>query len=155
MLVSATVAGGHAQALQPVQAIRDAALAALHADATAEARVAPGLRLAACRQPLLATAIGPDLADVRCPDTPGWRLFVPVRAAAGARPATETSAAVMVRRGDPVILRASLGGGADVRMAGRALGQARVGDTVNVENDSSHRIIRGRLAADGTVEVIH
>ncbi|WP_425507433.1 hypothetical protein [Thermomonas brevis] len=26
---------------------------------------------------------------------------------------------------------------------------------MNVENDSSHRIIRGRLATDGTVEVVN
>ncbi|QNN48049.1 flagella basal body P-ring formation protein FlgA [Thermomonas brevis] len=38
---------------------------------------------------------------------------------------------------------------------GRALGQARAGGILNVENDSSHRIIRGRLATDGTVEVVN
>jgi len=149
--------GLHAQALQPVQPIRDAALAAVQADASSQALVAPGLRLAACSQPLVATANSPTVADVRCPDTPGWRLFVPVRPATGPRMAATAeenpASAVMVKRGDPVILRASLGGGTEVRMGGRALGQARVGGTLNVENDSSHRIIRGRLAADGTVEV--
>lgn len=148
------------QATQPLQPIRDAALAALQADANAQAMVAPGLRLAPCGQPLAATASGPAVAEVRCPDTPGWRLYVPVRratvAAAPARPAAEESpeSAVMVKRGDPVVLRSGIGG-TEVRMGGRALGQARAGGILNVENDSSHRIIRGRLAADGTVEVVN
>jgi flagella basal body P-ring formation protein FlgA len=68
-------------------------------------------------------------------------------------PEETAASAVIIKRGDPVVLRASLGGGTEVRMGGRALGQARVGGILNVENDSSHRIIRGRLAADGTVEV--
>ena len=151
--------GARAQALQPVQAIREAALAAVQADASSQAMVAPGLRLAACTQPLVAAANSPTVADVRCPDTPGWRLFVPVRPAPASRlmasPEETAASAVIIKRGDPVVLRASLGGGTEVRMGGRALGQARVGATLNVENDSSHRIIRGRVAADGTVEVVN
>ncbi len=147
-----------AQEAQPLQPIRDAALAALQADATTQAMVAPGLRLPACRQPLAATASSPTVADVRCPDSPGWRLFVPLRQGAQARTARGTEeiaeSAVMVKRGDPVVLRASFGA-TEVRMGGRALGQARAGGILNVENDSSHRIIRGRLAADGSVEVVN
>lgn len=156
LLTAATSAG--AQGVQPLQSIRDAALAALQADATTQAMVAPGLRLPACRQPLAATASSPTVADVRCPDSPGWRLFVPLRQGAQARTARGTEeiaeSAVMVKRGDPVVLRASFGG-TEVRMGGRALGQARAGGILNVENDSSHRIIRGRLAADGSVEVVN
>ena len=166
-----------AQALQPLQAIRDAAITALSADQAARAMVAPGLRLAACSQPLVATASGAATAEVRCPDTPGWRLFVPVRrkpiakaratspdASPGAgapasdgvaENAAESAApAVTVKRGDPVVLRAAIGG-TEVRMGGRALGPAVAGGTVNVENDSSHRVVRGRLAPDGTVEVVN
>ena len=159
LLLTATAVAG-AQEMQPLQTIRDAARTALQADASAQAMVAPGLRLPACRQPLAATASGANVAEVRCPDSPGWRLFVPLRPAArvqaAAQPKTEEGAApaVMVKRGDPVILRARFGG-TEVRMGGKALGQARVGATLNVENDSSHRIIRGRLAADGTVEVVN
>lgn len=147
------------QVAQSLQPIREAALAALQAGPDAKAMVAPGLRLAACGQALTAVASGPAVAEVRCPDTPGWRLYVPVQfSAASLRlrtpPEESAASAVMVKRGDPVVLRASFGG-TEVRMGGRALGQARAGDTVNVENDSSHRIIRGRLAADGTVEVIN
>lgn len=149
----------HGQDLQPLQPIRDAALAALGADASARAMVAPGLRLGACSQPLVATPSGAARAEVRCPDTPGWRLYVPVRPAAGTAARAPAAAespgpAVNVKRGDPVVLRAGIGG-AEIRMAGRALGQARAGDILNVENDSSHRIIRGRLAADGSVEVVN
>ncbi len=160
LLLAATATAG-AQDAQPLQPIRDAALAALQADASAQAMVAPGLRLPACRQPLTASASSPTVADVRCPDSPGWRLFVPLRLGAQARAgqaarASEeiAEAAVMVKRGDPVVLRASFGG-TEVRMGGRALGQARAGGILNVENDSSHRIIRGRLAADGSVEVVN
>lgn len=157
LLLAATAAVA-AQDVQPLQPIRDAAISALRADASAQAMVAPGLRLPACRQPLTASASSPTVAHVRCPDSPGWRLFVPLRLGAMAQPARAAeenpALAVMVKRGDPVVLRASLGG-TEVRMGGKALGQARAGGILNVENDSSHRIIRGRLAADGTVEVVN
>lgn len=148
-----------AQAMQDLQPIRDAALVALQAGPSVQAMVAPGLRLTACSQPLTAQASTPVVAEVRCPDSPGWRLFVPVRttiqAAARVAPPQEQEAnAILVKRGDPVVLRASFGN-SEVRMGGRALGQAMVGNVLNVENDSSHRIIRGRLSADGTVEVLN
>lgn len=150
------------QATQPLEPIRQAALAALQADADAQAMIAPGLRLALCAQALIAVPSGPAVAEVRCADTPGWRLYVPVRrtAMANAQPrvpdATEESpeSAVMVKRGDPVMLRAGIGG-TEVRMGGKALGQARTGGILNVENDSSHRIVRGRLLADGSVQVVN
>lgn len=158
--------------LQSLQAIRDAAIAALRSEPGSQAMVAPGLRLAECTQPLVASPAGAATAEVRCADAPGWRLFVPVRrkpvarqqpgasalTAGGTTPVTapaETAApAVTVKRGDPVVLRASFGG-TEVRMGGRALGPAVAGATVNVENESSHRIVRGRLAPDGTVEVVN
>jgi len=71
-LASAQVAG------QPVDAIREAALAALGAP-DGEAAIAANLHLAACGQPLQAVASGPRTALVRCPDAPGWKLYVPVR----------------------------------------------------------------------------
>src|SRR5690606_26074572 len=66
---------------QPLEDIAAAAVAALGAgDAqSAEAVLAPSLRLARCSQPLQAVATGPTTAQVRCDDTPGWRLYVPVR----------------------------------------------------------------------------
>ncbi len=160
LLLAAIPGPGRGQALQDLQAIRDAALTALHAEPGMVAMLAPGLRLAACRQPLAAAAYGTATAEVRCPDTPGWRLYVPVRkpGTRSVRPPPDTVAAeaptVSVKRGDPVVLRASIGG-TEVRMGGKALGPATSGGILNVENDSSHRVIRGRLAADGTVEVVN
>ena len=67
---------------QPVESIRDAAIAAMgamDANAQAEAAVDSRLRMPACTQPLAATVAGPTSVAVRCADTPGWQLYVPVR----------------------------------------------------------------------------
>lgn len=69
-----------AQEITPTADIAAAALAALGLQDTAsEARVDPALRLAACSVPLAASATGPRTARVACNDTPGWRIYVPVR----------------------------------------------------------------------------
>src|SRR5690606_22668240 len=44
-----------------------------------EAVLAHSLRLRRCTQPLQAVATGPTTAQVRCDDSPGWKLYVPVR----------------------------------------------------------------------------
>lgn len=65
---------------QPLAEIREAALAAVAAPgAEAEATLDPQLQLVRCRQPLQAAATGPRTVEVRCPDSPGWRVYVPVR----------------------------------------------------------------------------
>jgi flagella basal body P-ring formation protein FlgA len=208
ILLAAGQAG--AAAPQSLDEIRAAAIAALGAaDAqSAEAVVDPALRLAQCSQPLQAVASGPKTAQVRCDDTPGWRLYVPVRvrrevdvvvlgtpAASGvpiaasqlvvqrrdigdAAGATFSDAAALVgripnralapgvvpteadlaigrplHRGDPVVL-VSRTGGVEVRMPGRALGPARAGGMVAVENTSSHRVLRGRVTEEGVVELL-
>lgn len=59
--------------------IRQVAVAATGADpAMVEARIDPRVRMAACRQPLVGAVMSARMVSVRCPDTPGWRLFVPV-----------------------------------------------------------------------------
>lgn len=58
-----------------------------------------------------------------------------------------------LKRGDPVVI-VSRAGGIEVRMGGRALGNAMSGAVVAVENLESKRIVRGRLVADGVVEVL-
>ncbi|MFP7722166.1 flagellar basal body P-ring formation chaperone FlgA [Lysobacter sp. A3-1-A15] len=64
----------------PAEAIRDAALAAVGADASsAEASVDSRLRMAACAQPLQAVPVSRRSVQVRCADAPGWQMFVPVR----------------------------------------------------------------------------
>lgn len=77
--LAATVAAAAPQDRQALDEIRAAAVAALGAgDAqSAEAILDPRLRLAACSQALQAVASGPKTAQVRCADTPGWRLYVP------------------------------------------------------------------------------
>lgn len=196
--------------MQPLESIAEAAIAALGAgDAqAAEAVLAPSLRLARCRQALQAVATGPATAQVRCADSPGWHLYVPVRVrreaevvvlrspAASGVPITadqlvvqtrdvgaaagptfsdpqalvgrvparalapgvvpteqDLSLGVPLRRGDPVVLVSRVGG-VEVRVPGRALGPAQAGGRIGVENVSSRRVLRGRLVAQGTVELL-
>lgn len=58
----------------------------------------------------------------------------------------------LVRRGDNVTLIARTGA-IEVRMMGRALGEAGANERVSVENLSSRRIIQGVVAANGDVVV--
>ncbi|WP_156890126.1 flagellar basal body P-ring formation chaperone FlgA [Silanimonas lenta] len=60
--------------------------------------------------------------------------------------------AAAVKRGEPVSLVAG-GGGFEVRMAGRALGDAATGEVVRVENLSSRRVLSGVVAGPGEVRV--
>lgn len=212
LLLALVGAAGPALAttMQPLESIAEAAIAALGAgDAqSAEAVLAHSLRLRQCSQPLQAVATGPTTAQVRCDDSPGWKLYVPVRvrreaevvvlrtpaasgvpitadqlvvqrrdvgAAAGATfedPAAlvgrvpsralapgvvptehDLSLGAPLRRGDPVVL-VSRTGGVEVRMPGRALGPAQPGGRIGVENASSRRVLRGRLVAEGIVELL-
>lgn len=59
---------------------------------------------------------------------------------------------MVVERGDQVRLRARVGT-ISVDTTGTALGSGRVGDQVRVRNDRSERVVRGRVTAQGTVEV--
>ncbi len=199
-----------ATSMQSLETIAEAAVAAVGAaDAdAAEAVLSPGLRLARCGQPLQAVATGPTTAQVRCDDSPGWRLYVPVRVrreaevvvlrspaasgvpitaeqlvvqrrdvgtAAGATfddPASlvgrvpsralapgvvptehDLSLGAPLRRGDPVVL-VSRAGAVEVRMPGRAMGPAQAGGRIGVQNVSSGRVLRGRLVAEGVVELL-
>lgn len=213
LFMLAVLAAAHARAAtfepQPLAEIRSAAIAALGAgDDQAKATLDPALRLARCSQPLQAVASGSKMAQVRCADSPGWRLYVPVRirreadvvvltvAAASGVPIAANQLAVQrrevgqaagatfsdpaaligripsralapglvpteadlalgapLRRGDPVVLVSRIGG-VEVRMRGRAMGAARAGGVVVVENTSSRRVLRGRVVADGVVEVM-
>jgi len=58
----------------------------------------------------------------------------------------------LVRRGDSVALLAR-SNGVEVRMPGRALGDAGAGERVSVRNPSSRRTIQGLVLADGEVLV--
>lgn len=58
----------------------------------------------------------------------------------------------LVRRGDNVAL-VSRRGGVEVRVAGRAMGDAGANERVSVENLSSRKILQGTVTADGDVLV--
>lgn len=58
----------------------------------------------------------------------------------------------LIRRGDAVAL-VSRSGGVEVRVAGRALGDAGQNERVSVENQASRRIVQGTVAANGDVLV--
>lgn len=58
----------------------------------------------------------------------------------------------LIRRGDNVAL-VSRAGGLEVRMSGRALGNAGENERVSVENLTSHRIVQGTVSQDGDVLV--
>ncbi|WP_305805219.1 flagellar basal body P-ring formation chaperone FlgA [Stenotrophomonas sp. YIM B06876] len=66
--------------------------------------------------------------------------------------ATDLVSPRLVRRGDNVSL-VSRRGGIEVRVAGRALGDAGENDRVSVENLSSRRVVQGVVAAGGDVLV--
>lgn len=149
----------------------------------AEAVVGARLRMPACSQPLQAAANGATSVAVRCADSPGWQVYVPVRvrqgdeaqAPAPAAPVAAIPAAPAATVGrrlrpatplghpadaeKPAVLRGdpvvlvSRAGGMEVRVGGRAMGAAAIGGTVSVENTASRRIIRGRLVEPGVVEV--
>lgn len=109
-------------------------------------------------EPIAATQLAVQRRDMA--DGPGFADpaavvgRIPRRALASGTALTEDDLALgaPLRRGDPVVL-VSRAGGIEVRMAGRALGPARDGGVVTVENTGSHRVIRGRLIAEGVVEV--
>jgi flagellar basal body P-ring formation protein FlgA len=58
----------------------------------------------------------------------------------------------LVRRGDTIAL-VSRQSGIEVRMAGKALGDAGASERVSVENLSSRRVVQGTVDADGNVIV--
>jgi len=66
--------------------------------------------------------------------------------------ATDLVAERLIRRGDTVAL-VSRSGGVEVRVAGRALGDAGENERVSVENQSSRRVVQGTVAANGDVLV--
>jgi len=66
--------------------------------------------------------------------------------------ATDLVAQRVIRRGDSVALVARRGG-VEVRMAGKALGDAGEGERVSVENLSSRRVMQGVATELGDVVV--
>lgn len=61
-------------------------------------------------------------------------------------------APITIRRGQIVTLLSRVGA-IEVRAQGKALADGTAGDHISVENDSSQRVVEGRVGADGSVEV--
>jgi flagella basal body P-ring formation protein FlgA len=94
------MAPARAEAITEPDAIAAVAVAALGGDSgTAEATVDPALRMAACGQPLQAVPTSARVVEVRCPDAPGWRLYVPVQVRRVAEVVVLTEP---VRAGEPI-----------------------------------------------------
>ncbi|MCK9541957.1 MAG: flagella basal body P-ring formation protein FlgA [Novosphingobium sp.] len=110
------------------------------------------LRLNSCRTPLSLSWRGErrDSVVVRCPDTGGWRLFVPVRTAAPAE-----RAAPAVNRGDAVTIAVE-GDGFAVSQPGEALDAGTVGEWVRVRaagRAASAQTTRAQVVRPGLVAI--
>lgn len=107
------------------------------------------LKLAACRQPLALGWNGQrrDTVIVQCPDAGGWRLFVPVIAAAPALPA-----AAAVARGEAVTISVA-GPGFSVSQPGEALEGGPVGGWIRVRPVGRTEPLRAQVVRPGLVTV--
>ncbi|MGD9665445.1 MAG: flagella basal body P-ring formation protein FlgA [Novosphingobium sp.] len=109
------------------------------------------LRLNACMAPIALSwrTQAQSTVVVQCPDSGGWRLFVPVRASA--RPAM---AAPAVNRGDAVSIVVS-GGGFSVSRPGEALETGPVGAWIRVRPVTGRGLreepLRARIERPGVV----
>lgn len=117
-------------AFTPTSAIVEAAESALGGGgAQVQASVDPALRMPACAQPLQAVAIGTRMAEVRCPDTPGWRLTVPARVRRDADVVVLTSparAGLPIEAGQLAVQRRDVATGGGVGMADPAQVAGRI-----------------------------
>ena len=105
------------------------------------------LRLAPCTSPLALSWRTPrrETVVVECPDTGGWRLFVPVAASAG------VAAPPIINRGDAVTVAVS-GPGFSVSQSGEALESGAVGGWIRVKTVGG-QAMRARVVRPGVVSV--
>lgn len=102
-------------------------------------------------------ASGPDLAwrsdrrdaiVISCPDAGGWRLFVPVKAAAQPVSAIPVKLDPVIRRGDPVTVTAEKNG-FSVSSDGVAMGDAAPGARIAVKVDGAKNPVLAVAVAPG------
>ena len=95
-----------------------------------------------------------DTVVLRCPDSGGWRLFVPVMASGSASPSSAVVAAIAINRGDAVSL-AVTGAGFSVSRPAEALEAGGIGDWIRVRPVTERRIaeepVRARVIRPGLV----
>ena len=75
----------------------------------AEAVVGARLRMPTCSQPLQATANGATSVAVRCADSPGWQVYVPVRVRQGDEAQAPAPAPVATAPSAPAMTAATVG----------------------------------------------
>lgn len=164
ILAAATPAAGHVDPAQLDRAVAEFTGSALGSDGGAARRVDPRLRLRNCVQPLALSWRDARQTTVvmRCPDTGGWQIFVPVLREA--TPATakvavpeEQSSPVLVRRGDAVAISLA-GRGFTISRTGEALEAGSLGEWIKVRPVSDKRRaekpVLARVTRGGQVEVI-
>lgn len=121
---------GAAARFTPVSDIVAAAQSVLGGNgAQVDASVDSALRMPVCGQALQAVALGPRMAEVRCTDTPGWRLTVPARVRRDADVVVLTApvaAGAAIDAGQLMVQRRDVAGGSGVGMADPAQVAGRV-----------------------------
>ncbi len=107
------------------------------------------LRLAACSSALALSWYGArrESVLVRCPDAGGWRLYVPLDAAARS---PDTTPAVL--RGEAVTV-AIEGEGFAVTQSGEALDPGPVGAWIRVRTAAAAQPLRARIVRPGLVRI--
>jgi flagella basal body P-ring formation protein FlgA len=108
--------------------------------------VDPRLAVPDCPEPFRFEPRGAPALRASCPST-GWSILIPV---AGRAAATPTSA-MLVRRGDPVRVRAG-GPGFEVRIDGVATGAGGPGDRVRVKLAQGGHVV-GEVTAEGELRL--
>jgi len=109
------------------------------------------LKLSACGNPLALGWYGArrDTVVVQCPDTGGWRLFVPLLQGAANAP----QGAPAVLRGEGVTI-AVTGPGFSVSQPGQALESGAVGAWIRVKSSTSNaEPLRAQVARPGLVRI--
>jgi flagella basal body P-ring formation protein FlgA len=89
-----------------------------------------------------------DAVVISCPDADGWRLFVPVKTAAGALAATPVKLDPVIRRGDPVTVSAEKNG-FTVSSDGVAMGDAAPGARVAIKVEGAKNPVLAVAVAPG------
>ena len=108
------------------------------------------LRLAPCPAQFTTSWYGTrqDTVEVRCPASPGWKLYVPLVASAAAAAAT---APPVITRGDAVTISVS-GAGFAVSQPGEALESGETGAWIKVRGPGANAaVLRARVLRPGLV----
>jgi flagellar basal body P-ring formation protein FlgA len=62
-------------------------------------------------------------------------------------------AAILINKGDQIVIKASMGNTLSIRTLGEALANGALGDVIHVRNKNSQKVVEGRITASGVVEV--